>query len=130
MSQEEQAANDFAKLNSTRGANRGVVMKYDNKIKNIVASCTDPQKAREKFVRLNSIAITLKEKRQFLNALDHAILAKTDLGDVDKEIDESSDWETRMYKCLERIEAFNRGDFTAFQTLSQAEQQSPGPSTV
>ena len=130
MSQEEQAANDFVKLNSTRGANRGVVTKYDNEIKDIVASCTDPQKAREKFVRLNSIAITLKEKREFLKALDDAILAKTDLGDVDKEIDESSDWETRIYECLERIEAFKRGDFTAFQTLSQAEQQSPGPSTV
>ena len=72
----------------------------------------------------------LKEKRQVRKALDHAILAKTNLGDMDKEIDESSDWETRGYECLERIEAFKRGDFTAIQTLSHVEQQSPGPSTA
>ena len=130
MSQEERAVNDFAKLKSTRRANRGVVTKYDNEIREIVASFTDPQKAREKFVRLNSTAITLKEKRQCLNALDDAILAKTDLGDVENEIDESSDWETRIYQWSEKIEVFKRGDFPAFQTLSQVEQQSPGPSIV
>ena len=95
-----------------------------------MAGCTDPQKAGEKFIRLNSIAITLKDKRQCLKALDEAIFAKTDKGDVEKEIDESSDWETRLYECLEKIESFKRGDFIAFQTLSQVEQQSPGPSTV
>ena len=31
---------------------------------------------------------------------------------------------------MEKIEAFKRGEFIAFQTLSQVEQQSPGPSTV
>jgi len=130
MTQEEQAANDFVKLISTRRAHQGVITKYDNEIREIVASCTDPQKAGEKFIRLNSIAITLKDKRQCLKALDEAIFAKTDKEEVEKEIDESSDWETRLYECLEKIEAFKRGEFIAFQTLSQVEQQSPGPSTV
>jgi len=76
MSQEEQAANDFAKLISTRRAHRGVFTKYNNEIREIVAGCTDPQKAGEKFIRLNSIAITLKDKRQCLKALDEAIFAK------------------------------------------------------
>ena len=31
---------------------------------------------------------------------------------------------------MEKIEAVKRGEFIAFQTLSQVEQQSPGPSTV
>ena len=53
MSQEELAANDFAKLNGIRRTNQGVAMKFDNEIREIVASCTDPQKAKEKFVRLN-----------------------------------------------------------------------------
>ena len=50
-----------------------------------MASCTDPQKAREKFVRLNSIVITLRQKQQCLEALDDARLAKTNLGDVDRD---------------------------------------------
>ena len=106
MSQEEQAANDFAKLISTRRAHRGVITKYDNEIGDIVASCTDPQKAGEKLIRLNSIAITLKEKRQCLKALDEAIFAKKDKGEIEKE--------TRLYECLEKIEAFKRGEFIAF----------------
>ena len=113
MSNEEQSTAELKKLHIVRGGNRGVVTKHQNEINDTITYCTDPKKSKEKVIRTNSIATTLKDKRRCLKALDEAILEKTELEFIEKEIDETSDWETKTHECLEKIEAFKRGDFIA-----------------
>ena len=126
MSNKEQLAIELKKLHCLRGGNRGVVTKHENDINDIITSCADPQKSTDKLIRLNSIATTLKEKRRCLKALAEVILGKTELELIEKEIDETSDWETRIYECFEKIEAFKQGYFVAIRLLYQVENQSQG----
>ena len=129
MSQEDEV-DPLKKLSCLRGGNRAVVTKHQHEIDTIIATFTNQHDISEKIPRMNSIATTLKEKRRCLKALDEQILDKIDYSSMEKEIEEASDWETRIYECLEKIEAFNRGGFTSTTFPSHGGQQSPGLSTV
>ena len=130
MSNEEQSTAILKKLRIVRGGNRGVVTKHENESNDIIMNCTDPNKSKENLIQINSIATTLKDKRHCLKALDEAILEKTELEFIEKEIDEPNDWETKIHECVEKSEVFKRGDFIAVQPLSQVDNQGQGPSTV
>ena len=104
MSNEEQLTAELKRLHILRGGNGRVVTKHENEINDIIMKCTDPNKSKEKLIRINSIAT--KDKRRCLKVLDEAILEKTELELTEKEIYENSNWETKILKCLEKIKAF------------------------
>eukprot|EP00794_Sanderia_malayensis_P008684 gene8684-9619_t len=120
MPQEISDDDQVKRLIHTRGGNRAAIVRLEKEISQL----RDKDLTTELSVRINSISLSVSQKQKFLTGLDEKILEKIPLEQMDKEIDESMEWDIRMTTLLQHIEELKS------QSLSPPSVPSTQPSTT
>ena len=90
-----------------RGGNRSAITKLEKEVQSAVEiqRVTNSKTiTAELLARQNSISYSLKQKQTYIKQLDDKIIEKIDLQFVNKEVEDSLDWETKIYEILNQIE--------------------------
>eukprot|EP00795_Rhopilema_esculentum_P004021 gene4021-20189_t len=104
MSQENSDEDQIKRFIHTRGGNRAAIARLEKEISQL----KDKELTAELSVRINSIALSVSQKQQFLTGLDEKILEKIPLEQMDKEIDDSMEWDIRITTLLQHIEELKK----------------------
>ena len=124
----EDADDDPVKrLIHTRGGNRAAITRLEKEIMQL----KDKQLTTELTVRINSISLSVSQKQRFLTGLDEKILEKIPLEQMDKEIDESLEWDIRITALLQLIEELKKSSITNPSSVPSTQQtQATGTQSV
>ena len=115
MSREENGNSPWERLKALRGGNRSVVTKLEKEAASVIVDGrdkTDSTHIADINARLNSIKATLREKLRYLKELDAKLLENCAVEGIEKEIEEATSWEARVYEVLSRIEEFAKGNYS------------------
>ncbi|XP_065068368.1 uncharacterized protein LOC135693738 [Rhopilema esculentum] len=104
MSQENSDEDQIKRFIHTRGGNRAAIARLEKEISQL----KDKELTAELSVRINSIALSVSQKQQFLTGLDEKILEKIPLEQMDREIDDSMEWDIRITTLLQHIEGLKK----------------------
>ena len=94
--------------------NRSAITRLEKEISQL----KDKELSTELAVRIHSISLSVSQKQKFLTCLDEKILVKIPLEQMDKEIDESMEWDIQVNTLLQHIEELQK------PSLSQVSQAS------
>ena len=102
---EIQSDRKLARLRTYRRGNRAVVTKLQAEVTALIQnSYTDP----DVLSKLQSNTNLLKSKHEYLRQVDEEILELCIIEQAEKEIEECSDWESRIIETLGKIEQFKQ----------------------
>ena len=104
MSQENSDEDQIKRFIHARGENCAAIARLEKEILQL----KDKELTAKLSVRINSIALSVSQKQQFLTGLDEKILEKIPLEQMDKEIDDSMEWDIRISTLLQHIEELKK----------------------
>lgn len=110
MSNDEEA--DLQRQKALRGGNRSVVTKVEREVYVITRESVNDTPIANLNARLNSVKQILEEKLRYLKLLYEKILSSCPTPEIEKEVEETSDWETRVIETLNRIKEFYKGNYS------------------
>eukprot|EP00795_Rhopilema_esculentum_P017660 gene17660-9308_t len=118
MTTESTNDDQLKRLIQIRRGNRSVVTKLENEVSSIIsrisaseASSNSATKANL-LARVESISTSLKQKHQYITELNEQIINKIDTPLIDKEIDETSEWDATVFEVINKIEQIKLGSYT------------------
>ena len=103
MSPEENGTSPWERLKALHVGNHSVVTKLEKEAAAIIIDgCekTDSTDIADINAHLKSIKATLREKLHYLKELDVRLLQNCSLEGLEKEIEEATCWEARVYEVL------------------------------
>ena len=125
------------RLIQVRRGNRSAITKLEKEVQTAVEKqkATNSTKVEtELLTRLNSISQSLKQKQSYIKQLDDKIIESIHLDYVSKEVEESLDWETKIYQVIYQIEQLKEGNYVSTSQItentvsSQPPTDNPSPS--
>ena len=111
MSNENGEDHAIDRLSPVRGGNRGAVAKLIKEAEATIKDRSGSKAAADITVKLSSIESILKGKQSYLKTLDEQILQKCQMDDIEKEIAESTDWESKIQETIEKIKEYKIGNY-------------------
>ena len=109
--QEERLLN---RLRALRGGNRAAATKLIAELAKIIQDQPGSFREPNILARLDSIAQSMKLKQEYLTELNQKILEVCDLAEIDKEIDESTEYDTSLLESLGKISLYKQGNYVEF----------------
>ncbi len=100
------------RLIATRGGNRTVVTRLEKQANEIIVDLQDAESNADNLMKLESIATTLKEKKAYLAELNKEIIDNCPIEEIEKEIVESAEWDSRINEILEKIKCLKKGSIS------------------
>ena len=122
-SENGQADTKFARLRAIRGGNRSVVSKLQAEVAVFIESRSSSYAEPNVLSRLESISDSLTTKKEYLRQLHEQIVGLCAIEELEKEIEESSDWETRINETLGKIRNVKQGRYRAAPTRTTTSSQ-------
>lgn len=107
MSQEE----DLQRQKALRGGNRSVVTKLVKEVGAITQNSNSS--TADDNARLNSIEKSLEDKLKLLKLIDEKIISSCPMAELEKEIEETADWEVKINESLAKIKEFYKGAYNS-----------------
>eukprot|EP00794_Sanderia_malayensis_P008604 gene8604-9532_t len=112
-----------------------IVTRLSRKVRYIVKEKYLDLSVAETHARLKTIRKAMEDKQKFLKALDTEIIDNSPTEDLEKEIEENSDWEMKVTESLENIDEYKKGIHSysshptsqAPETYSGEEEAAPSP---
>ena len=96
------------RIRPSRGGNRAVVTRLEREANSLIHEYTVGPIGTEVTSRLKAIAKTIKEKHRYLKQVDEQIYDRSATQKLEKEIIDSSEWDTKIYELSEKISDFLR----------------------
>ena len=125
----EDTSSKFARLRAKRGGNRSFVTKLQAEVATYIESRASSYAEPNVISRLDSISESLTTKKEYFKLIDEEILGLCTIEEIEKEIEESSDWETRINETLGKIRNFKQGRYRAALSSITSRQPSTAPVT-
>ena len=129
QSENEPADSKFARLRAKRGGNRSVVTKLQAEFAMYIESHGSSYAEPNVSSRVESIEESLATKKEYLKQIDEEIVGLCSIGEIGKEVEENSDWETRINETLGKIRNFKQGRYRATPSRIANSQPSTAPVT-
>ena len=107
------------RLIHTRGGNRAAIARLEKEISQL----KDKELTPEFSLRVNSISLSVSQKQKFLTSLDEKILEVIPLEQMDKEIDETMEWDIRISTLLQHIQELKKPASIISQSSVPSTQQ-------
>ena len=128
QSENEQADSKFARLRAKRGGNRSVVTKLQAEVAMYIESRGSSYAEPNVLSRVESIEESLATKKEYLKQIDEDIVGLCSIEEIEKDIEENLDWETRINETLGKIRNFKQGRYRA--TPSRIANSQPTPPSI
>eukprot|EP00795_Rhopilema_esculentum_P013261 gene13261-4094_t len=106
----------LTRIRAYRRGNRSVVTKLQGEVTQIIRTRSNSYTEPDVLSRLQSISDLLKAKQDYLRRVSDEILGLCSIEEIDKEIEDCSEWETRILETLEKIVHFKQGRYTSIST--------------
>ena len=132
MSQENEDV-DLLRQKALRGGNRAVVTKLVKEVLLTTRESVDDTPLADLNARLNSIEKILEEKFKYLKSLDEKILSSCSTAEIEREIEESSEWEIKINETLAKIKEFYKGSYSSPSQIANVldtQGEIPSPTRV
>ena len=113
---ELQIDRQLTRIRAYRRGNRSVVTKLQGEVTQIIQTRSNLYTEPDVLSRLQSISDLLKAKQDYLRRVSDEILELCSIEQIDKEIEDCSEWETRILETLEKIVLFKQGRYTSIST--------------
>ena len=127
QSKNEQPEPKFARLHAKRGGKRSVVTKLQAEVATYIESRASSYAEPNVVSHLESISESLTTKKEYLKQVDEEILGLCAIEEIEKEIEECSDWETRINETLGKIRKYKQGRYRATPSSIANRQPSTAP---
>ena len=114
------------RLKHVRGGNRGAVTKLIKEADTVIYGTSGSRVAVDITAKLSSIEALLVGKQSYLRQLDEQILLQCSLRDIEEEIEESVNLESKIQESIEKIKECKRGNYA---NLSESSGQSESSNT-
>ena len=114
------------RLMQTRGGNRAAIARLEKEI----VQLKDKELTPELSLRVNSISLSVSQKQKFLTSLDEKILEVIPLEQMEKEIDETMEWDIRISTLLQQIEELKKpASLISPSSVPSTQQTQSSPAT-
>ena len=111
------------RLRALRKGNRSVVTKQQAEIATLISTRLSSFREPDVLSRLDSITQSVASKWDYLTELNKEILELCCMEDLEREIEESSEWDTRITEARQKIEYFKRGSYGAVPASNRNSRQ-------
>ena len=112
MSNENGEDHAIDRLSHVRGGNHGAVTKLIKEAEATIKDRSGSKAAADVTPKLSSTESILKGKQSYLKTLDEQILQKCQMDDIEKEIEESADWVSKIQETIEKIKEYKIGNYS------------------
>eukprot|EP00795_Rhopilema_esculentum_P007116 gene7115-12769_t len=99
---ELQIDRQLTRIRAYRRGNRSVVTKLQGEVTQIIQTRSNSYTEPDVLSQLQSISDSLKAKQDYLRLVSDKILELCSIEQIDKEIEDCSEWETRILETLKK----------------------------
>ena len=114
----------YKRLINSRRANRAVATKLSKQIEDIIQDI-DGSDIVNTNAKLYSLESTLKEKQTVIADFDAEVLSTIHADNIDREIDEATEWQVKIREVLNKIEMYRKGEYRQPNIASGVEASTP-----
>ena len=100
------------KLHAIRGGNQSAITKLEKQAKSIIEEEQNSGSSVDILVRLETLSAVLVGKHDNTKGLDAEIIELCNVEDIEKEIEEATEWELKITEILGKIKAVQDGRYT------------------
>ena len=115
------------RLIQIRRGNRSVITKLENEVSATISNISSSQTASSSATKANltakieSISTSLRQKQQYIKELNDQIIEQIDVQQIEKEIEETTVWDSKVFELINKIEQIKLGSYSPQRQLSSTQ---------